>query len=428
MFRKPSLAILLPIVLLWTCKNDEPEPIVEPEPLSIGSVTPAQAAEGETIVVVASNADGKILQNILIGGEQIIPVSVVDSIITVVVPYFSTGGKKNIDIKFSGEIASLTDVFEFLPVKFTGVSDPVMPVRPVGAYDTILVKANNIPKNGPPFTVWRERYIDGAFTDAGPDNGNFFKVTELTNKGIVLQLSADPMMYGSTVKYKFSIRYRNTEFVLSDLSFPGYFKIYKYSYNNVPENEIVLYRGNRNFSFLGSNGFESQVYLNGIKLKQYYHDPLGLTNDGYYSLESFAVPANLPAGEYPLTVFQLDGTTRILCDSTSNTIKVSDIKYCPEKASYSPGEDIKINIYPYLYPYSCRSCPKEVTIRDFSGPGEYTAQVKTTWWNDVNSSYIIIPQPASLPPGGLFSLEMKSPNGYTYKVKEGCINSVINIH
>jgi hypothetical protein len=428
MFRKPSLAILLPIILLWCCKNDEPEPIIEPVPLSVGSVTPTQAVEGETIVVVASNVKGKTFEKILIGSEEVTPVSVVDSTITLVVPYFSTGGKKNIAIKFSSETATLTDIFEFLSVEFIGVSDPVMPVRPSGAYDTVLVKANNLPKNGSPFDIWREQYIDGVFIDKGPDNNQFFKVTELTDKGIVLQLLADPMMYGSTVKYKFSIRYGYNEFSLDNLSFPGFFKIYKYSYDNLPENELILYKGNRNFSSLTSNGFQSQVYLNGIKLKQYYHDPIGPASDGYHSLESFAVPANLPAGEYQLTVFQMDGTTPILCDSISNTIKISDITYCPDKASYSAGEDIKINIYPYIYPYRCYSCPDEVTIRDFSGPGEYVAQVETIGWNDINSSYLMVQQPNDIPSSGLFSFEMKSPNGYIYKVKEGCTTSVININ
>lgn len=405
------------VVVIVSC-DDETQ---EAPKADISSVTPEQVVEGDTLIIAIGDYNGNIYESMKIGDQSVIPFFIGESEIKVVVPYFSVEGMKSIEINFSNDSQTLPDAIEFLPLEFLGVAEEDLITY---ENDTILLRMNNMPRTEGNFQLSGEQFINGS--SVGSANAfQYFQILDVTDEGLKL-LVRDAVQSDDIVTFVFYLGYHEKKFAIEELIYLGKYKIEVSSYKSVPGNELLLFQHiDHRFSNLTESGFTSHVYLNGIKLKQFYHDPIW--EDGYYSIEAFEIPTNLSAGSYELAVFELDGVTPVLSDS-SNIITVSDIAYCAEKDTYSVTEEPKINIYPYLYPYRCYSCPDSLIVRNV-GPGgpEFKRKVETVGANYPESSYFIFKLPADAPPG-FYEIEITTDDGvYMYKQKEGCANNTITL-
>lgn len=409
---------------LICCKEEKelepPQPKVIPV-FKVHSVVPDKGVAGDTITITVANRGVYILSKVLVDKTPVIPFNVKDSIFQFVM--IGDQGKHALNVEFGPNTAKKVDFFEILPFEFLGLTKTELRARPKGMLDTLFIKARNAPKDTRHYKIMEQVEVNGKVSYKQNSYENYMRVSRVTSDGVEFLVTAEP--YTSLdVHVTLSLLVDSTEYQLEGLKFIGYYKLWKGSANNYPENEIILLTGNRLFSIYTSNGYESQVFLNGIKLKQNYQDPQLVDADGYGKIHSFAIPANMLPGEYELSVFELDGITRILPDST-NKVTISDIYFCAEKNSYREGTDMKIFISPNLYIFRCYSCPTSVSLWDVTRQNEFKCQIKGTGYTE-SKTHITVTLPADMP-SSIFTIEMKTKNGYIYKAQPGCISSVVSI-
>jgi len=417
-----KMVLLVPFITLLfsACKEEEQKPEIIPPAFKIHSVEPYQGVPGDTVTITVANQGASVLTAVSLNGKAITPFNVKDSVFQLVMS--GKAGYQSITVNYGAKIATKNDFFEIFAFQFQGLGNKTLQVWPKGgARDSIFIKAQNAPKDKSMYSFQEEHVYNGVVTVK--QGSGYLAVHRITNSGIILKLVNDfPNIPGFDLRLY--LRVGDAEYKLDELQILGSYRLWPGSIENYPENEIILFRGNRTFSTLTSEGFQSHVYLNGIKLKQNYYDSRMPDERGYSAIESFAMPPGIEPGEYELTVFRLDGTTPILPDST-NKIRVSDIYYCPENSSYTQGADIKVFISPDLYIYRCYSCPKTVSLWDAARQVEYVCTIKSTGYAN-SKVHIIITPPADMPPNAVYTLEMKTQNGYIYKANPDC-NGAITI-
>ncbi|WP_425390587.1 hypothetical protein [Ekhidna sp.] len=406
--------------LLTTCDNSS-EPTPEPDPPSIISLTPDSGIEGDTLTLRLSKAQK--IKYIKFGLTEVSDITTEnDSVFQFPVPFLE-GGSHDLRIAFdesSGfDLLLKENAFNYNAFTITGLSTTEIVVDPgTRSSDTIQINVENAPQLDDAFSIWQRRIEDGV--DQGLTENGSFKITEISDQTISFYYDGYLPDLGDEITY--FLKYHDSYYELEGLMIYGKYKIFTPSYNNVPENELLIYQGNQVISKISSGGFESYVYLNGIKLRQYYHDPIN-SEDGYNSIKAFEIPPNIPAGDYELEVYALDGKTRVLPDS-SNIITISDIEFCAEESSYNYDEEIRVDIVPWLYTYRCYSCPEKVTFVDSSL--SFEGEIVDKGYEDFDSSYLIIKPPSDIP-AGIYTLEFTTDGGYKYLPLDGCNEGVITI-